>query len=428
MPSVLRSPLFAGFESVAAVFSNPHKVAVFLRCDQVGHWAAIGLLWSSLVLPFTWTLCLSIVCCLVSRWAEGVTFKDVEAYKNRDKPGPERRSKEELSAAAIELGLNPNDYDGDEILETEVGAKSLGLTSLGQAVRYYAVYKPKITEMQNCVWAPSCGPYTMPPEDKQTVDIWGKPVGLGEGVVDIPMPTAERAKLITDCVSLTARVMVRQVVWRGVACGGSAAAWARHTGPVVWDIPCSAHPSLDKMCDLYIEMMSQEVVPVGPAWHWLLERPEERYFNHWSRQPLREEDKAMWYAMEKGKPANHETLVFGRQAYIFGKWRLKKSIRHSEVADKMKPLFRELGIEEEKNSGTLTPRVHARVCPPSLCRTRSPPPPRPRKSPPFREAALWRDVACVVWYGVVWWHGHCCYCCLCRPILLPTGRLSYVAH
>ena len=39
------------------------------------------------------------------------------------------------------------------------------------------------------------------------------------------------------------------------------------------------------------------------------------------------------------------------QAYIFGKWRLKKSIRHSEIADKMKPCFAELGIEEEKNSG-----------------------------------------------------------------------------
>lgn len=44
-------------------------------------------------------------------------------------------------------------------------------------------------------------------------------------------------------------------------------------------------------------------------------------YNHWSRQPLREVDKPMWYTLEKHKPRAHEHIVFGRQSYIFGKAR-----------------------------------------------------------------------------------------------------------
>eukprot|EP01044_Picomonas_judraskeda_P038739 COSAG03_NODE_18224_length_359_cov_1.000000_1_plen_40_part_10 len=36
--------------------------------------------------------------------------------------------------------------------------------------------------------------------------------------------------------------------------------------------------------------------------------------------------------MERTKPAGHELIVFGRSSYIFGKYRLKKNIRSSEVA------------------------------------------------------------------------------------------------
>jgi hypothetical protein len=30
------------------------------------------------------------------------------------------------------------------------------------------------------------------------------------------------------------------------------------------------------------------------AQDWVLQRPEERKFNHWSRLPVREQDKEMW--------------------------------------------------------------------------------------------------------------------------------------
>ena len=49
--------------------------------------------------------------------------------------------------------------------------------------------------------------------------------------------------------------------------------------------------------------------PRGPSWDWLLDRPEERWYNHWSREPLREVDKPMWYTMEKHKPPGHEVMM-----------------------------------------------------------------------------------------------------------------------
>jgi|EP01043_Picozoa_sp_COSAG02_P053332 hypothetical protein len=55
--------------------------------------------------------------------------------------------------------------------------------------------------------------------------------------------------------------------------------------------------------------------------------------------------------MEKTKPVGHELIVFGRSSYIFGKYRLKKSIRSTEIADKMLPSLSELGVETEGNSG-----------------------------------------------------------------------------
>ena len=63
------------------------------------------------------------------------------------------------------------------------------------------------------------------------------------------------------------------------------------------------------------------------------------------------------YTMEKTKPVGHELIVFGRSSYIFGKYRLKKSIRSTEIADKMLPSLSELGVETEGNSGQV------RVCP-----------------------------------------------------------------
>jgi hypothetical protein len=55
--------------------------------------------------------------------------------------------------------------------------------------------------------------------------------------------------------------------------------------------------------------------------------------------------------MEKMKPIGHELIVFGRSSYIFGKYRLKKTIRATEIADKMLPSLSELGVETEGNSG-----------------------------------------------------------------------------
>ena len=91
------------------------------------------------------------------------------------------------------------------------------------------------------------------------------------------------------------------------------------------------------MYDLYVEQMKQELQPVGRAWDWILNRPEERKFNHWSRQPVREQDKEMWYTMEKTKPIGHELIVFGRSSYIFGKYRLKKSIRSTAGLRRQSP-------------------------------------------------------------------------------------------
>ena len=55
--------------------------------------------------------------------------------------------------------------------------------------------------------------------------------------------------------------------------------------------------------------------------------------------------------MERTKPVGHQLIVFGRSSYIFGKYRLKKSIRATEIADKMLPSLNELGVETEGNSG-----------------------------------------------------------------------------
>jgi len=51
--------------------------------------------------------------------------------------------------------------------------------------------------------------------------------------------------------------------------------------------------------------------------------------------------------MERTKPVGHQLIVFGRSSYIFGKYRLKKSIRATEIADKMLPSLNELGVETE---------------------------------------------------------------------------------
>lgn len=57
------------------------------------------------------------------------------------------------------------------------------------------------------------------------------------------------------------------------------------------------------------------------------------------------------YTLEKSKPVGHELIVFGRSSYTFGKYRLKKTIRSTEIADKMLPSLSELGVETETNSG-----------------------------------------------------------------------------
>jgi hypothetical protein len=351
---MLRSPLLRGYESLAAAVENPRQTLNAVRFEDHGPLVLAGLLIGSQLLPGAWmwglTLCLTILFCVSERSRRSYVNKYKEAHSMLPK-GKEKLTKEELRLKAVSLGLNPEDYDDEEELVAEKTEKSLGVTTRGQAVRCYERALPLLPVMAGKVRLPACGEYTVPIEDQQTEDSHGGPVGVGAGGEDIDPCSEERAKMVYECATLQTRLGVKWVMLLGRACGGSAAAWAKHTGPVVWDIPCSAHPALDKMADLYIEMMSNELRPIGPAWDWMLQRPEERAFNHWSRQPLREQDKQMWYTMERTKPAGHDTTVFGRSAYIFGKWRLKKSIRHTEVKEKMKPLFAELGIETEKNSG-----------------------------------------------------------------------------
>jgi len=116
-----------------------------------------------------------------------------------------------------------------------------------------------------------------------------------EGKGDIPPVSDSQADEIVRCASLTTRLMVKTAVWRGL--GSSAPErWTASTinpsisGPdsevVVWDIPCSSHPALQQMYDLYVAQMATELQPAGPAWDWLLQRPEERKFNHWCLSSL----------------------------------------------------------------------------------------------------------------------------------------------
>ena len=77
------------------------------------------------------------------------------------------------------------------------------------------------------------------------------------------------------------------------------------------------------------------------------------------------------YTMEKTKPIGHELIVFGRSSYIFGKYRLKKSIRSTEIADKMLPSLSELGVETEGNSGQVRARSDCGILCDRTCPRRS---------------------------------------------------------
>lgn len=277
-----------------------------------------------------------------------------EMHRMAPTGGEDTLTKEELRLKAESLGLNPENYDDEQELVAvqQNGRKKgkqvpLGITMRGQAVRCYERALAVLPLMKGKVRLAACGEYTVPIEERQTTDSHGGPVGVGD---DIEPCSEQRSRIISASLPLQKRLQAGWKTWLGRQM--SAANWEKHTGPVVWDIPCSAHPVLDEMADLYSNVMADELVPVGPAWDWLLQRPEERRFNHWSRQPLRGQDKHMWYALERGrKPPGHENVVFGRSEYTFGKWRLKKNIRKVELAKKMKPLFAKLGIEAEKNSG-----------------------------------------------------------------------------
>ena len=100
--------------------------------------------------------------------------------------------------------------------------------------------------------------------------------------------------MICECASLVTRVLVKHALFNGAAglwAGSNAQRWRQHEGAVVCacacrlhgpyrraphrrhlfvcprtgDIPCSAHPTLAKIHQLYASMMQDELRPVGPA-------------------------------------------------------------------------------------------------------------------------------------------------------------------
>ena len=360
---MLRSPLMIAGDKLehAAAQLRTHRCPVW-PFETVVLPLTCTLLLASYVMPGTWVVVLALMATASCVVAESERRSYNAARKGRYQrlfpPKPTSLEPKEATAARARwLGLDPDQYDGDEELIQATGSqKSLHVTQLGQVVRYYEQAKPGLGEFASKVMLPC-----VLPEDGGDLEFYRLST---EGKGDIPPVSDSQADEIVRCASLTTRLMVKTAVWRGL--GSSAPErWTASTinpsisGPdsdvIVWDIPCASHPALQRMYDLYVEQMSTELQPTGPAWDWLLQRPEERKFNHWSRQPLREQDKAMWYTMERTKPVGHQLIVFGRSSYIFGKYRLKKSIRATEIADKMLPSLNELGVETEG----ATPRIRS---------------------------------------------------------------------
>jgi hypothetical protein len=217
--------------------------------------------------------------------------------------------KEAVLARAAELGLSAEAYDADDVLFTPTG-KQIGRTQLGQVVFYYAKAKAMAEE---CAVVGS-GLATHKCTELRCTECVATAAESG-------------THACTDDAPWGVRLNVKAALWQG---RNAQAAWeASSDAPIAWDIPCSAHPALQKMYELYAAAVKDELQPVGPAWDWLLDRPKERKFSHWSRQPLREEDKHMWFCLERTDfvAKDHHNITFdGRMSYVFGK------VRHTTAA------------------------------------------------------------------------------------------------
>ena len=54
------------------------------------------------------------------------------------------------------------------------------------------------------------------------------------------------------------------------------------------------HDNYAYVCEHKGECWVVDPGAASPIQDWILQRPEERKFNHWSRLPVREKDKEMW--------------------------------------------------------------------------------------------------------------------------------------
>ena len=80
-----------------------------LRCDSSAPAVCALLLCSTMLLELEWIGYLALSALVVMCLVEWRVQASVEAGKKRDKPEKELRTKEELTAAASELGLDHND-------------------------------------------------------------------------------------------------------------------------------------------------------------------------------------------------------------------------------------------------------------------------------------------------------------------------------
>ncbi len=231
-------------------------------------------------------------------------------------------SPEVVLARAVELGLpvDPSEYESTEVLVTPKG-KQIGRTQLGQVVHHYARAK---------AWAEECAAVGSGLATHRCTDLRCE---------ECTATAAESGThACVDDAPWGVLLNVKAALWQG---RNARAAWeASSDAPIAWDIPCSAHPALQKMYEMYAAVVADELQPVGPAWDWLLNRPIERKFSHWSRQPLREEDKRMFYCLERTDftAKGHENITFSsRMSYVFGKVRpLPASTNH---LSSLPPLF-----------------------------------------------------------------------------------------
>jgi hypothetical protein len=272
---MLRSPLLTAFDELERVTANavadPQHAISLLRFENIGLPVMGGLLLASWLLPAMWVMVLTLMSAAVCAVAERVRLDDnrerKEAYRrNFPEQAEHLEPKDVVAERARALGLDPDHYEGDEELVLATG-RQLHVTQLGQVVRQYAHAKPMLAEYQNKVMLPC-----VPPEDGGDPEFCRQ---CTEGKEDIPPVSAQQAEEINSMAPLRTRLMVKNAIWRGRG-SESPAAWTPSAinpsisgpdaGVVVWDIPCSSHPALQRMYDLYVEQMAQELQPVGPAW------------------------------------------------------------------------------------------------------------------------------------------------------------------